>query len=178
MEMRDDQSNARQRTRREMLRTAVAIAGAGLCGGKVLARPPKTYWPRGKDWETRTAKDAGMDATAIEDAVKYAAEHNSTGLVILRGGRIVTEQYWQKWTPETAQPIFSSSKSITATLVGMAIEERKWLGRTPAMAAGLTTHCWGVKELLSYRVPPPRWRPPKRRGRISAALQEVLQRWG
>jgi transposase-like protein len=55
---------------------------------------------------------------------------------------------------------------------------RKWLGRTPAMAAQLTTHCWSVNELLRYRVPPPRWRPPKRRGRISAALQEVINRWG
>jgi transposase-like protein len=54
----------------------------------------------------------------------------------------------------------------------------KWLGRTPAMTAGLTTHCWSVKELLSYRVPPPRWRPPTRRGRISAAMKEVIKRWG
>ena len=54
----------------------------------------------------------------------------------------------------------------------------KWLGRTPAMAAGLTTHCWSVKELLSYRVPPARWRPPKRRGRPSAALKGLIKRWG
>jgi transposase-like protein/IS1 family transposase len=54
----------------------------------------------------------------------------------------------------------------------------KWLGRTPAMAAGLTTHCWSVKELLSYRVPPGRWRPPKRRGRRSAELKELIKRWG
>lgn len=54
----------------------------------------------------------------------------------------------------------------------------KWRGRTPAMAAGLTTHCWSVKELLSYRVPPARWRPPKRRGRESAALKEVIKQWG
>ncbi|MFN0122917.1 MAG: serine hydrolase domain-containing protein [Blastocatellia bacterium] len=125
MEKKVDLSNERKRTRREMLRTAVAAAGAAVCGGKIFARPPKAYWPRGNDWETRTAKDAGMDATGIEDAVSYAAEHNSTGLVILRGGRIVTEKYWKDWTPETAQPIYSSSKSITSTLVGMAIEEGK-----------------------------------------------------
>jgi transposase-like protein len=54
----------------------------------------------------------------------------------------------------------------------------KWLARTPAMASGLTDHCWSVKELLSYRVPPPRWQPPKRRGRMSAALQALIARWG
>src|SRR3989449_11297971 len=29
--------------------------------------------------------------------------------------------------------------------------------QTPAMAAGITDHCWSVRELLSYHVPPPRW---------------------
>ena len=35
----------------------------------------------------------------------------------------------------------------------------------PAMAAGITDHCWSVRELLSYRVPSPRWTPPEHRGR-------------
>jgi hypothetical protein len=42
---------------------------------------------------------------------------------------------------------------------------RKWAKRTPAMAAGLTDHCWSLRELLSYQVPLPVWAPPKRRGR-------------
>jgi transposase-like protein len=42
---------------------------------------------------------------------------------------------------------------------------RKWRGRTPAMAAGLTDHRWTMRELLSHRVPPPPWEAPKRRGR-------------
>jgi transposase-like protein len=42
---------------------------------------------------------------------------------------------------------------------------RKWRGRTPAMAAGLTDHRWTMQELLSHRVPPAPWVAPKRRGR-------------
>jgi transposase-like protein len=49
--------------------------------------------------------------------------------------------------------------------------------RTPAMAAGLTDHCWSVSELLWHRVPPPRWQPPKRRGRRSKMLQQLIERW-
>ena len=41
----------------------------------------------------------------------------------------------------------------------------KWRERTPAMAAGLTDHCWTMSELLHYQVPLPAWIPPKRRGR-------------
>ena len=36
---------------------------------------------------------------------------------------------------------------------------------TPAMAAGITDHCWTMHELPSFQVPRPRWAPPKRRGR-------------
>jgi hypothetical protein len=31
---------------------------------------------------------------------------------------------------------------------------KRWLQRTPAMAAGLTDHIWTMDELLSFRVPP------------------------
>jgi transposase-like protein len=49
--------------------------------------------------------------------------------------------------------------------------------QTPAMAAGITDHCWSVRELLSYHVPPPRWTPPKQRGRPSRALRRLIERW-
>jgi len=49
--------------------------------------------------------------------------------------------------------------------------------RTPAMAAGITDHCWTVSELLWHRIPPPPWRPPKRRGRPSKATQGLVAQW-
>jgi transposase-like protein/IS1 family transposase len=48
---------------------------------------------------------------------------------------------------------------------------------TPAMAAGITDHCWTIHELLSFPVPLPRWAPLKRRGRPSRALQHLIERW-
>jgi len=48
---------------------------------------------------------------------------------------------------------------------------------TPAMAAGLTDHCWTVQELLAYQVPLSRWTPPKQRGRRSHALNALIARW-
>src|SRR5213594_4403023 len=49
--------------------------------------------------------------------------------------------------------------------------------QTPAMAAGITDHCWTVQELLSFHVPPPRWTPPKQRGRPSHAFKRLIERW-
>ena len=54
---------------------------------------------------------------------------------------------------------------------------RRWDQRTPAMAAGLTDHPWRVLELLTWRVPPPRWRPASRRGRWSKATHARVKRW-
>jgi transposase-like protein len=48
---------------------------------------------------------------------------------------------------------------------------------TPAMAAGITDHCWTMRELLSFHVPLSRWSPPKHRGRPSQALKRLIERW-
>ena len=42
---------------------------------------------------------------------------------------------------------------------------QQWQERTPAMAAGVTEHCWTMQELLRSQVPLPAWVPPQRRGR-------------
>src|SRR5262249_53411642 len=50
--------------------------------------------------------------------------------------------------------------------------------RTLAMAAGIPDHGWTVRALVAFHVPPPRWAPPKQRGRPSRALQRLIERWG
>jgi transposase-like protein len=58
-----------------------------------------------------------------------------------------------------------------------SLTQKDGLKRTPAMAAGLSDHRWSVREMVQYRVPPPRWQPPKRRGCRSKRLQELVDRW-
>jgi hypothetical protein len=53
----------------------------------------------------------------------------------------------------------------------------KWLERTPAMASGITDHCWTVDELLSFKVPPPKWTPTMPRGRPTKALKAKIAKW-
>lgn len=59
----------------------------------------------------------------------------------------------------------------------LAVGPQQWLARTPAMAAGISDHVWTVRELLGFRVPPPAWFSPKRRGRPSRALKRAMERW-
>jgi len=53
---------------------------------------------------------------------------------------------------------------------------RRWLRRTPAIAAGITDHRWTVKELLAYRIPYPS-ALPKRPGRPSKAYLALRKQW-
>ena len=53
---------------------------------------------------------------------------------------------------------------------------RRWLKRTPAIAAGITDHKWSVEELLWYQVPKPP-NLPKWPGRPSQAFLELKKRW-
>lgn len=64
-----------------------------------------------------------------------------------------------------------------------SLRPKLWVGRhgyrgvqrTPAIAAGLTDHIGTSTELFACRVPP-RWRPPKQRGRPSrATLRRIEQ---
>ncbi len=54
---------------------------------------------------------------------------------------------------------------------------RHWVQRTPAMAAGITDHCWTPSELFWFKVPPTPWTPPKRRGRPSKRSLQLAERW-
>lgn len=62
-------------------------------------------------------------------------------------------------------------------LLYMGERGRKWVPRTPAIAVGWTDHRWSVTELLVFKVPPARWKPPNRRGRPSKATLRLIQQW-
>jgi len=59
----------------------------------------------------------------------------------------------------------------------LSVNTQRWLQRTPAIAAGLTDHRWSVDELFRFRVPPPFWTPPKRRGRPSKQTLQLIALW-
>ena len=49
--------------------------------------------------------------------------------------------------------------------IWLSDRRKRWVQRTPAMATGLTDHIWTVEELMTFKVAPSPYVPPKRRGR-------------
>jgi len=88
-------------------------------------------------------------------------------------------------SPTTAWPATTSVSPALPTsyhrslrvALPLPCNRRHWVSRTPAMAAGITDHRWTVEELLSFRVPLPRWTPPKRRDPHSKATKALVAQW-
>jgi len=53
---------------------------------------------------------------------------------------------------------YHTSLRLPLYLIQDSREQRRWVQRTPAMAAKITDHCWTVLDLLEYKVPSPHWK--------------------
>jgi hypothetical protein len=100
--------------------------------------------------------------------------------VLIRRGRALARQtttlHNAMYLVGTVYNLCTYHKSLRV-LCYLPNNQRRWLRRTPAIAAGITDHLWTVKELLSFRVPPPPWKPPRRRGRPSSATKALVAQW-
>lgn len=92
------------------------------------------HWP-GERWAVVEPAAAGMDGDRLEAALRFAADHDSRGVVVVRGGRIVAERYWKGWDAQTMRDMFSAQKSVTSTLVGIAQAQ----GLLPDLDASVAT---------------------------------------
>lgn len=90
-----------------------------------LGPPPSLYFPptTGDTWEALDPATAGWDLTKLEEALTFAESKDSTAVIILQGGRIIAERYWQGWDLHQSEGIFSASKSVTSFLIGMLLED-------------------------------------------------------
>jgi CubicO group peptidase (beta-lactamase class C family) len=82
----------------------------------------QTAWPT-RGWLTSTPEEQGMDSAALAKLVSYGASHDFDSLIVLRHGRIVTEAYYAPYTGHLQHEIFSSTKAVIGTLLGIAYKD-------------------------------------------------------
>jgi len=82
----------------------------------------QSVWPT-KEWLTSTPEEQGMDSSALAKLVTYGARNSFDSLLVVRHGRIVTEAYYAPYTADIPHNIFSSTKTITGTLLGMVYKD-------------------------------------------------------
>ena len=64
--------------------------------------------------------ELGFDAKVLDRLAREAEAAGSTCFLVARDGVVAGEWYWNDGAPEKAQEVFSVTKSVTSTLVGLA----------------------------------------------------------
>ncbi|MEY4702623.1 MAG: hypothetical protein RIR96_520 [Bacteroidota bacterium] len=87
--------------------------------------PSGYYYPSstGTEWESVSPSALSWDTTKLNEAFAYAGSKNTYGLIVLKDGRIVKEQYWNNWNQNTRYFLASAGKSVVAFLFGIAQQD-------------------------------------------------------
>lgn len=91
-------------------------------GLQQTAQNPWAPWPT-LDWTTSTPQAQGMDPQVLKQALQYAQDQDSKGIVVIRNGYLVGEWYGQGWNKDTKERGYSIAKSFSSCLLGMLIEQ-------------------------------------------------------
>lgn len=117
------------------MRTTILILGAlaGLC--TYLVQPtssrqaaPKVAEAPDREFEIATPADGGLrssDLSSLVETARRDERKDLRSLLIARRGRLVLEEYFNGTDRETRQDIRSAAKSITGTLIGIALQEKR-----------------------------------------------------
>jgi len=75
----------------------------------------------GDDWDRAAdAAELGFDQATLDELAAQASQAGSNCLLVTRHGRIAAEWYWNDTDATSSQEVFSASKSVASTLVGIA----------------------------------------------------------
>ena len=77
----------------------------------------------GAEWETADPASLGFDPVKLDELSAAAESGGSNCLVVVKDGKIVEEDYYGDKTADSAQEVFSATKSYSSTLVGIAQDE-------------------------------------------------------
>ncbi|MCG8444064.1 MAG: beta-lactamase family protein, partial [Caulobacterales bacterium] len=89
---------------------------------RLTAEPPAPAqgdWPADEGGDPRLAPVAG----AAFDAASYGEGTRTTALIVMQGGRVLAERYAEGFDAGASQRTWSVAKSISATIIGAAVEQ-------------------------------------------------------
>jgi CubicO group peptidase (beta-lactamase class C family) len=106
---------------------AVAVAASLTLGDAASARattkPPKAPPHPGTTWQTVSPASVGLDAKELDSIAATAKKGKSNCLVVVRDGKVAGQWYFNGTGPNTAQNVWSVTKSFASTLVGIAQDD-------------------------------------------------------
>ncbi|MCA9771788.1 MAG: serine hydrolase, partial [Myxococcales bacterium] len=90
----------------------------------IVAVPVRTSWPDAA-WPEATPERRGLDSAVLADAIRYVRDEGLAvhGVVLVRGGDVVLDARFYPYGDDVPHDVASVTKSVTATLLGLAIAD-------------------------------------------------------
>jgi len=108
-----------------VLAIALLVLAAGCGSSERATADSPAYWPT-DGWQTSTPEEQGMDSEMLAKTLDFLQEQDDYeihSLLIIRNGYIVTDAYFYPFAEGTMHNIFSVTKSVMATLIGIALDQ-------------------------------------------------------
>ncbi len=107
-----------------MKKFVVLLLSLGLF---VAAKSQNYYFPPvvGSQWDTVSPVSLNWCTSRLDTVYKYLDYKDSKAFIILKGGKIAVEKYFDAFTQDSAWYWASAGKTLTAFLVGMAQQDGK-----------------------------------------------------
>lgn len=101
-------------------RTTTSTGGSNGSGGGDTGKDV-TY--PGASWAKGDPAELGFDTGKLDGVVNAAGRNRSTCMIVIRHGKVAGEWYWNGGQPDAPIPVWSVTKSISSTLVGIAQDD-------------------------------------------------------
>lgn len=93
--------------------------------GLNLVGSTRDYWPT-NNWQTSDPESHGVDATILDDMITRIKTEKIIGFhsfLMIKDGYLIREHYFRYYDKDDWHAIYSCTKSITSTLIGIAIDQ-------------------------------------------------------
>src|SRR6266498_1010549 len=106
-----------------------ALLAAAQASAQARQNAPSTNWPT-RGWRSSSPEAQGMDSAKLAEAFDFIREHKIPihSLLIVRNGNIVLDAYFYPFQSDQLHDGASMTKSVTSTLIGIAIGQRRLSG--------------------------------------------------
>jgi CubicO group peptidase (beta-lactamase class C family) len=87
----------------------------------------RPYWPT-QEWQVTTPEKQDMDSTTLDRITSYVQDSGLEvdSVIVIRHGYIVYEKYFRAlWNKDKIHNIYSCTKSVMGSLVGIAVQQGK-----------------------------------------------------
>jgi CubicO group peptidase (beta-lactamase class C family) len=114
---------------RYILLIVAALVFAAQASSQTRETPSTKHWPT-REWRSSTPEAQGMDSAKLSEAFEFIRQHEIPihSLLIVRNGYIVLDAYFYPFESGRLHDGASMTKSVTSTLIGIAIGQHKLSG--------------------------------------------------